>query len=493
MRITNAIMINNSISNINKNKVLMDKLNTQIETTKKIQRPSDDPIAAIRALRLRSMESEINQYLKKNVEDAQAWMEVTDAALDSLSSVVTEITAYYNQGVSEYQTTDDRDKIITTLKQYREQLYADGDADNAGRTIFTGYRTDSTLTFQEDSDEEYQIVENLSLYDVREMNKIIGVDTTSGITYRESDVRNDNHHIVMLAYTNLDIEAGLSISSTTNSVLNGASVQTRSLGVLGDTVYNVQDDEIVYVPETGELIFGDSYYELMTPDDKFSVTYTKKEFEQGDLRPENYYYCTNVTKGITYGKEDEITGEKYCEDQDIEYNINFNQKITINVQGKDVLKASLGRDLDIAIAAAETALAAHNKVTAIEKKISAATNAGDETEVERLTAMKEAAELEVSYAEDNLTQAFKNGITLYQNHQSEISKQMSDIGSRMTRLSLNQERLESQSLTVAELKSSNEDTNMTEAAVQLTEASSVYDASLLAAARVVQKSLLDFI
>ena len=168
MRITNAIMINNSISNINKNKVLMDKLNTQIETTKKIQRPSDDPIAAIRALRLRSMESEINQYLKKNVEDAQAWMEVTDAALDSLSSVVTEITAYYNQGVSEYQTTDDRDKIITTLKQYREQLYADGDADNAGRTIFTGYRTDSTLTFQEDSDEEYQIVENLSLYDVRD-------------------------------------------------------------------------------------------------------------------------------------------------------------------------------------------------------------------------------------------------------------------------------------------------------------------------------------
>ena len=61
MRITNGIMMNNSLNNINKNKLLMDKLNTQIASTKKFSRPSDDPIAAIRALRLRSTEAELTQ------------------------------------------------------------------------------------------------------------------------------------------------------------------------------------------------------------------------------------------------------------------------------------------------------------------------------------------------------------------------------------------------------------------------------------------------
>ena len=65
MRITNKIMQNNSLSNINKNKELEDKLNTQIATKKKITRPSDDPVVAIRALILRTNLSEISQYYSK--------------------------------------------------------------------------------------------------------------------------------------------------------------------------------------------------------------------------------------------------------------------------------------------------------------------------------------------------------------------------------------------------------------------------------------------
>lgn len=65
MRITNKIIQNNAITNINGNKVLEDNLNTQLSTGKKITRPSDDPVIAIRALRLRTNLSEVQQFYKK--------------------------------------------------------------------------------------------------------------------------------------------------------------------------------------------------------------------------------------------------------------------------------------------------------------------------------------------------------------------------------------------------------------------------------------------
>ena len=64
MRITNKVMQNNALANINKNKVMQDSLNNQLATGKKIMRPSEDPVVAIRALRLRTDLSQIQQFYK---------------------------------------------------------------------------------------------------------------------------------------------------------------------------------------------------------------------------------------------------------------------------------------------------------------------------------------------------------------------------------------------------------------------------------------------
>ena len=116
MRITNGIMINNNLSNINSNKLQMDKIMTSIDTTKKIQRPSDDPITAVRALRLRSTLNEITQYKDRNVEDAESWMDTTKDAMDKINSALENILVYCNQGVNTYQTVDEYNAIITSLK-----------------------------------------------------------------------------------------------------------------------------------------------------------------------------------------------------------------------------------------------------------------------------------------------------------------------------------------------------------------------------------------
>ena len=81
MRITNQMMINSSMANIQVNKKQVNTLDTQLSTQKKINKPSDNPIIAIRALRLRASLNEVTQYLKKNIPDAQQWLETTQGAL----------------------------------------------------------------------------------------------------------------------------------------------------------------------------------------------------------------------------------------------------------------------------------------------------------------------------------------------------------------------------------------------------------------------------
>ena len=54
MRITNNIILHNTTGNINGNKVNVNNLNNQMTSQKKIQRPSENPVIAVRSLRLRT-------------------------------------------------------------------------------------------------------------------------------------------------------------------------------------------------------------------------------------------------------------------------------------------------------------------------------------------------------------------------------------------------------------------------------------------------------
>ena len=62
MRVTNNMIMSNARTNINGTKVSVDKANTQMTTQKKISRPSEDPVTAIRSLRLSTSLSRVDQF-----------------------------------------------------------------------------------------------------------------------------------------------------------------------------------------------------------------------------------------------------------------------------------------------------------------------------------------------------------------------------------------------------------------------------------------------
>ena len=474
MRITNGIMINNSLNNINRNKVLSDKLNTQLATTKKIQRPSEDPIVAIRALRLRSTYNEINQYLDCNIPDARSWMQTTQEAIESINSVLTEVSYYCNQGVNGYNTVEERNTLITTLEQLREQIFSDGDADLVDRTIFTGYKTDSTLTFQDSEPEtRYSITQEFTMNDVKNTNRIFGLDIETIQNVAGSSIYNNQQHVIYLAYDEIDTIDTITIGDSTYTL------EKRSTA--DNSVYmTVGNNTIAYVEETGEVLLGENAFNALSTGGSITINYQKTGFNKGDLRPEHYFTCTNHAKDVSYTKED----------QPINYTINFNQTIRINTQAQDVLPHGIWRDLDEIINSVRVAVDVQTKINSLKKRLETEAN---ETTVENINYMLEVLDLEMAYAEDNMKNCFSEGIDDYKDHQEALSIELSDIGARLIRLSLNEDRLTAQKLNVEDLKSKNEEIEEEEVAVEWAAAQAVYDASLATAAKVVQKSLLDFL
>ncbi|MBO4456415.1 MAG: hypothetical protein J5802_01705 [Butyrivibrio sp.] len=176
MRITNKIMQNNSLYNINNNKTTEDQLNTMMSTGKKITRPSDDPVIAIRSLRLRSNVTQLSQYYEKNAKDAESWLDVTADALSTVTSVLTDAVKQAGKGANKDLTVDDLSTIVTQMEALSKEYYATGNVDYAGRYIFTGYRTDTALTFPATTTADYRgINDEFNAVDIATSSRVAGL------------------------------------------------------------------------------------------------------------------------------------------------------------------------------------------------------------------------------------------------------------------------------------------------------------------------------
>ena len=151
MRVTSTMLTNNSLINMQKTKGNYLTYLEQYSTQKKISKPSDDPIIAVRSLKYRTNMSELDQYITKNIPDAMSWMDVTEKALTQVNDMLTYMDGYCVQAAQDSYELDDRQTIIDTLKQYKEFIYKQQlNQDCAGRYVFAGYRTDTSMVFKED-------------------------------------------------------------------------------------------------------------------------------------------------------------------------------------------------------------------------------------------------------------------------------------------------------------------------------------------------------
>lgn len=148
MRVTNNMLVNNMVYNLNQNLKKLEKLQYQLATGKKFRVPSDDPIGASKSLKFNTDISKLEQY-ERNVKDALSWMSDTEAALGEIGEVLKRAKELTVDAANGTKTTEDLHKIKEEIDQLKEHLIQIANTTYAGRHVFSGYKTDMPLLNEE--------------------------------------------------------------------------------------------------------------------------------------------------------------------------------------------------------------------------------------------------------------------------------------------------------------------------------------------------------
>ncbi len=509
MRITNQMISNNSVRNLQRSMTEVDRRTKQMTSGKKISQASEDPVVAVRALKLRTTVSQLEQYKDKNIPDANSWYEISNTSLDNIVKRIKDINEYCVQGSTDSFGSTDRSAIIDALKELQDMIYEEGNATYAGRYIFSGYKTDRPLTFTKTDDvtkysydvtqhingkelDTKKIVVNEVKYDEVD-DYLLGAETYNqpepqqvyrlNLAYEGIERYNNNGDDV-LSITAKDA-AGNDID------LTGYTINVKETDD-ADTYYNVGAGEINVIKETGEIIFGEDIYNVLKVAEDIEVKYAKTKFSVDDLRPEHYFDCTQYTEQSD-GTIKTVDYDQPEDGQGIYYEVNFNQSVKVNLEGRDLITSNIGNHINDLIYTLQDLKDAEDTQAKLQKMLEDTQYSSNDAAVEQINKMLKDIDVEIAVKKETLQKTFSGNITNFQDYLAEISAVQSDIGSRMTKLSMIKTRVEEQYASFKELKSQNEDMETEEIVTDFNEANLVYESALAATSNVMDKTLLDYL
>jgi flagellar hook-associated protein 3 FlgL len=511
-------MRNNSLYNINQNKILEDQLSNQMTTQSKIVRPSDDPVVAIRALRLRSNVTNITQYHDNNADDADKWLTVTQDALGTIDDVLDDLYEKATSAANKDLTADDLQIILTQMQSLTEEFYSSGNVDYAGRYVFSGFRTDTPITFSDadisamqEKNTAYNITENIDYSDISTINYtdysvitkgLNSVGATSDESY-EQYVTNTDLYRFRLSYDNLDEKDATGASKLSITMSDGtAPAAAITEYATADEAYAAvaagTETGIAYIPSSGELVFGADVYKGFKEGDSFTINYDKSEWVSGDINPVHYFECVETQKADS-ADPDKITSQiTYNDpansknvDQNIYYDVGYNQQIQVNTRTDEVFTHGVKRDMDDLQYCYQELKAIETTKSDLEAKMEKVDEGSQD--YEDYQKQLEAVEKAESYIRESIHTKFENQITKYQNYIDDTNVAITENATRGSRLELITTRLMNQKTTFKELQTNNEDIDVSEVAVELSSSQLTYQAALMATSKIMQTNLMNYI
>ena len=240
MRITQTMLVRNTLLRVNQNKTSLHELNSALSTGKRVIDSSDDPVSFSKVTRFKTTIKQSEQFLR-NINDANGWVDVTASALDQIVGLIKNAKEAALRGADGTTTAEMRLSLGETIDGKIDELLAIMNSKHAGKNLFAGTETKRndvfTITgdivnyYGNDEDISRRISENFS----------IAINTTgqqlldTGIFQEFIDLRNalnnDDIPAIQNSINSLAVmeENILTISTTNGTVMNNLSLAENRL------------------------------------------------------------------------------------------------------------------------------------------------------------------------------------------------------------------------------------------------------------------------
>jgi flagellar hook-associated protein 3 FlgL len=137
-RITQNMLSQRGLDSVQGGLTKLATLQEQLETGKKINRPSDDPAGTTTALRVRSGLADQTQYIR-NAADGTAWLGTIDSALSGITSQVQRAQVLAQQGANTgSMSSTAMEALATEVDQIRASVLQQANTTYLGRPVFGG-------------------------------------------------------------------------------------------------------------------------------------------------------------------------------------------------------------------------------------------------------------------------------------------------------------------------------------------------------------------
>lgn len=260
LRVTSDMMVTSSLRRLSARLESYETTQRQLASGRRVQRPSDDPASASRALSLRSGIRARTQE-KRNADDAMTTLDRSDVELQNVVKQIQRAKVLALRAASEAGSPE-RDAIAAELTQIRESIVNIANVETRGRPLFSGFSEDSpvqliagTWTYTGDAGAiERRVTDQDRVTVNRTAEQVFGFDTPGEdlftvldelITATDADDQNAVNATLGRIDASLNrLTENLAIVGATANRVEGARTRTEgTLIVLQGELSEVQDVE----------------------------------------------------------------------------------------------------------------------------------------------------------------------------------------------------------------------------------------------------------
>lgn len=135
------MLANNTLRNLSNSYERLGKYQEQLSTGKKISRPSDDPVVAMKGMHYRTNLQEVEQY-QRNLSEVFLWMDNSEAGIEQTNSALQRIRELVIQGKNGTLSDEDKQAVAKEIEQMKHDIVSVANTQVAGRYIFNGTAVD---------------------------------------------------------------------------------------------------------------------------------------------------------------------------------------------------------------------------------------------------------------------------------------------------------------------------------------------------------------